>query len=493
MQFALRIMKNCLVFFATLSVLTAFEAQAQPGGYLDIYSDFDASQLSYDERRVLQLALALQGDYIGVLDGDWGWLSQRAIEAYSWREMGEAPAVWHIAILAGEFLFEAERSGWTLMYLDDFGVSLVFPNRAYREEPPTGAYVNWAHISSSLRISAARTGAEPMLQAHAHLLRNAERSSEPYLVRRDDRHITRVFDGTGYRYARSELLSGLWTTIIIYASRQDEPLLNAVAAGIAPGNLPPIRFPSGGYLERTLFAVEAVASRNLPDSPPTHAAPSGSATSSGHPSDRPSQLPASVGTAFMINGQGYLMTNAHVVEACRRIEVAGQDAQLLSASDQFDLAILVAPTLAEQASLAVAPNPAALNENIVAAGYPLQGILGGLNVTQGSVTSVTGMGGDGIHFQMSAPIQPGSSGGPVVDEFGNVVGVVVARLAPDMRDTERPDIPQNVNFAIRAEILQLLLAQNNVVFAIGEEEEALTPVEQGALVSAATHPVLCEH
>src|SRR5262249_43719633 len=82
-------------------------------------------------------------------------------------------------------------------------------------------------------------------------------------------------------------------------------------------------------------------------------------------------------------------------------------------------------------------------------GFPYSGVLSSSgNFTLGHVTSLTGVKDDTRFLQMSAPIQPGNSGGAVLDMSGSVIGVAVARL-----DAIANSIPQNVNFAIQTPIV----------------------------------------
>ena len=72
--------------------------------------------------------------------------------------------------------------------------------------------------------------------------------------------------------------------------------------------------------------------------------------------------------------------------------------------------------------------PARLNADVTVIGFPLHGLLGGLNVTRGAISSTSGIKGDDDYFQMTAAVQPGNSGGSVVNELGAVIGVVVSKL-----------------------------------------------------------------
>ena len=85
-----------------------------------------------------------------------------------------------------------------------------------------------------------------------------------------------------------------------------------------------------------------------------------------------------------------------------------------------------------------------LGDDIIAIGYPLKGVLSsGAVVTSGIVNAMTGLNDDTSAFQISATVQPGSSGGPIFDRSGNLVGIVRARLLSTTQAN-----PQNVNFGI---------------------------------------------
>ncbi len=95
-------------------------------------------------------------------------------------------------------------------------------------------------------------------------------------------------------------------------------------------------------------------------------------------------------------------------------------------------------------------------EDVLVAGYPLQDLLqNGLNVTVGNVSALVGFGGNTARLQMTAPVQPGNSGGPLLDRGAHLVGVVVSRLQAGSSADEA--IPQNVNFAVHGAVARLFL------------------------------------
>lgn len=183
------------------------------------------------------------------------------------------------------------------------------------------------------------------------------------------------------------------------------------------------------------------------------------------------QLPTfaqSYGTAFEVSDEGHLLTNQHVVASCRAIHIkrgALEDVVELVASDtQLDLALLFdGSRMADRTSHRRMTGGASLpyarfpddrhnftyGESVVVAGFPLPTLLGGINVTTGTVSALTGPNNDATLFQITAPIQGGNSGGPVLDSRGTVVGVVVATLDPVKLQKYAGVVPQNVNFAIQ--------------------------------------------
>jgi S1-C subfamily serine protease len=174
------------------------------------------------------------------------------------------------------------------------------------------------------------------------------------------------------------------------------------------------------------------------------------------PNDGPPKLYAS-GSGVFIDGRGDLITNAHVVRGCRvmRSPNLGQ-AQVVAVDQASDLALLRLPR-AGGPYARLRETGIRLGEPVTAAGYPLQDVLAnGLNITRGDVSALAGPGGDRRMLQISAPVQPGNSGGALLDGAGRLIGVVDARLNYDAQQ------PQNVNFAIAGFVVGAFLRENGV-------------------------------
>ncbi len=173
-----------------------------------------------------------------------------------------------------------------------------------------------------------------------------------------------------------------------------------------------------------------------------------------------SSPPKSSGTGFFISSDGYLVTNYHVVEEAENYSVrtrAGTlPATLVKADKTNDLALLkVSGTFA---ALPLATRPETLGQPVFTIGFPNPEVQGTQpKLTRGEISSLAGMQDDPRHFQISVPVQPGNSGGPLVDLNGNVVGIVSMRLG-DLRALKMTGaLPQNVNYAIKSSVLNHLL------------------------------------
>lgn len=170
----------------------------------------------------------------------------------------------------------------------------------------------------------------------------------------------------------------------------------------------------------------------------------------------------STGSGFGVGNNNYI-TNNHVVNGCSKLKVNSEMASIINKDPITDLALLKtnAPAIGQTAR--VRSDRIKIGEEIAVAGFPLRGLLSGFNFTKGNVSSLSGVGGDSRVLQITAPVQPGNSGGPLLDSYGNVIGVVVSKLSWKV-SAVTGDIPQNVNFAINANSLTSFLNSNDVAF-----------------------------
>jgi len=204
--------------------------------------------------------------------------------------------------------------------------------------------------------------------------------------------------------------------------------------------------------------------------------------------------PRSTGSGFFVTTDGHLVTNAHVVRACGEIRVDGHGAaRLLRADEDKDLALLKVAPRKPVAHVRVSPARAQLGQEVVVFGFPLSGILNnGLNVTTGIISSETGIANDRRIVQFTAAIQPGNSGGPILDVAGNLLAVVKAKFSDRFALNRGNFVPQNLNFGIDANVLAQFLARNGVkVQSAPEDAPTRTVAELAAVARSHTMLVSC--
>ena len=182
---------------------------------------------------------------------------------------------------------------------------------------------------------------------------------------------------------------------------------------------------------------------------------------------RPSvqQQVVSGGTGFLFSSRDYIITNWHVVKGAGSIEVKFPDgevikAKVLAKDNQNDIAVLKLsqspstqiPDLNFGDSSKVRPG-----DKVFTIGYPASSILGkNQKITDGIVSSITGIEDDPTMFQITVPIQPGNSGGPLFNESGEVIGITTASLSLNAIRSLGA-VPQNVNYAIKSSFVNNLL------------------------------------
>ena len=137
--------------------------------------------------------------------------------------------------------------------------------------------------------------------------------------------------------------------------------------------------------------------------------------------------------------------------------------------------ILRLPEPVADSALARGDNPIKPGEAVVVVGFPLQGLLSSqASVSAGIVSRLAGPRDDPHQLQITAPVQPGNSGSPLLDASGAVAGVVVAKLNA-LRFVKRTGaIPENVNFAVNGQYARALLDRSGVPYQTATADEALS-------------------
>lgn len=173
------------------------------------------------------------------------------------------------------------------------------------------------------------------------------------------------------------------------------------------------------------------------------------------------------GSAVRIHPDGLLLTNQHVVAGCNTVRRAGSDKALrVLASDTInDLAVLDGDEPSPDA-IKIHADTVRLGEDVSTYGFPLSGFLASAgNFTRGQISALSGADNNSSQLQFTAPVQPGSSGGPLLNDYGRLVGLVSSKAHALRIAKATNDIPQNVNFAVSAQTVRTFLTNNKVAYS----------------------------
>ena len=203
----------------------------------------------------------------------------------------------------------------------------------------------------------------------------------------------------------------------------------------------------------------------------------------------------SSGTAFAV-APGLLVTNQHVIAGCSSVEVIAADGRrtgsVVDADAQIDLALLRVTGIKGATARLRNPRDVRLGESVMVFGFPLTGALSSDgNFTSGLVSALRGLRDAAGEMQITAPIQPGNSGGPLMDASGLIIGVVQSKLDAIRSVRATGDIPQNVNFAISLKVLAEFLDKNEVAYRDAASAAPLDTARVADLAQSFTYRVEC--
>ena len=222
------------------------------------------------------------------------------------------------------------------------------------------------------------------------------------------------------------------------------------------------------------------------------------------------------GSGFFVSKLGHIVTNEHVVRQCGSVTVGDNankqvTASVIETDKRNDLALLrisstqmaSAETKTLISKLAVYFAPVAseglmrsddieLGEDVLVSGYPYGELFSNsIKVTKGIVSANKGMGDDSGQFQIDAAVQPGNSGGPIYDENGNIVGVVVAQLNKLKVAKAIGSLPENVNFGIKASTVRQFLTSAGLPTKWSNRTERKSTKELAQIAKNQTVMVVC--
>ncbi len=175
---------------------------------------------------------------------------------------------------------------------------------------------------------------------------------------------------------------------------------------------------------------------------------------------------AASGSGFYITSSGYILTNNHVIEGCRKVSLTHDgkevEANVIATDSKNDLAILKSNVRPKRFYKISKEDPKLL-DNVIIAGYPLgKRVSAAIKTSKGSITSLAGYGDNYSNFQTDAALNQGNSGGPIMDGSGNVIGVAVANFGKGAG-------VESFNFGIKSSTVKSFVSSNDINFTTGSK------------------------
>lgn len=200
----------------------------------------------------------------------------------------------------------------------------------------------------------------------------------------------------------------------------------------------------------------------------------------------PDQHSAVSGTCFVVAPDGKILSNEHVVANGRQIVVTLSDgrelvARTVTQSRNTDLALLEVDASNLDYLPLSSQRTANIGMEVFTVGYPVTSILGEeLKFTDGVISSLSGIGGEAAFMQITVPLQPGNSGGPLVNNFGEVVGITTSTAAIGAFFDRAGTLPQNVNWAVKSDYALLMFDQPAGLMQTPSRQEAIDRATKAA-------------
>jgi S1-C subfamily serine protease len=201
------------------------------------------------------------------------------------------------------------------------------------------------------------------------------------------------------------------------------------------------------------------------------------------------QPKTSTGTGFFINSNT-LITNNHVIDGCKELKVIRTGfettATTISVDKNNDLAILKTKKKSNIVLKFQNQQKVRIGESVIAMGYPLGDLLGNnIKLTTGNISALNGLLNDFTKMQFTAPVQPGNSGGPLLNNKGSVIGIIYAKL--------NNNIAQNVNLAIKYSVAKMFLDANDIEYEINQNSAKQEVVDIAQQVKNGVVQIICTH
>ena len=459
--------------FLALCLYAASLPLVQSQGHAQSYDRAKSAfaQFEVETRVEIELLLMATGDYNGLLEEELSRRGFSAIQKFETRN-----GIYTDGIISSSELETLRREGWA--FTESLGLAkrqfarnqaeLFVPQRLFTSETPTARGFGFRHVNDSVSLDITSI---PLTEANFRDVfdklsaENSRRTISYKLLKPGFFVVSGKFDGKSF-YSRFHVNS-VGTTGFTFSWSE----------GV---------FPAG---QRTSVLLSNLFFTEISEHPNTGAIPLPDADSG--PNEAEPKI--STGSGFFVSSDGVGITNQHVIEDCDTIVLPGYGQALIIKTDPSnDLAMIELRNKKRTSFAIVRKEPATLGEPVFAIGFPLAGALdNGLNITNGIVSSLAGIGNDSRQIQFTAAVQHGNSGGPLLDETGAVIGIVHAKFDDSILYENTGSVPQNLSYAVRSEILRVFLSTAGKLMTKDSERPKKSPSEIAAAATKYAFQVIC--
>lgn len=478
-----------LVHLAVLFLLVS--AGASQADYKSSKTWFN--EMSYQERIRTQFLLVFTGDYGAIVDGTFGKLTYRALTSFQKNREYTPDGVLDAAellVLQRDGLDLVKRVGFETRNEASTGITLGVPMKLFEAPSPSKRGQRWQAYDGSIELETLRVARSET--AYRDLFRRLTRTDggrtiDYKLLRNDYFVVSGTNEGRDF-YVRMMKTSTDSRGFSLSWAPRHAVFMDRVAVAMSNS----LRFFESDPETGKLDAMTSAPDLSSGD------ADGKEAVAQAGKADRTRKLPAgsSSGSGYLVSASGHIGTNAHVVSDCSFLEVPGHGTASLVQADLInDLAIIQLDSKrADHFAQFRSEQPIARGEEVFVLGYPFAQILdNNLNFTYGIVSSLAGVKGDIRHFMVSAPVQPGNSGGPVLDRTGAVIGTVVSRLDKFKTLQVAGDLPENINFAIRGRLMSTFMESLGLAPAYNTITRLKSPTAIDEEAARYTVQILCKN
>lgn len=470
-----------------------------------------AERLDLGTRMQIQDDLIWVGEYNGVIDGEMGTKTIAGIKSF--QRTHKLPSTGVIDRQTIDRLIlesDAARANadFGAVLDEESGIKIGLPKAYLGPGKPTGRGTAWKHsVDGRFSIETVRISEygrrlediyDRLVATHGKTITYKTRKVDWFVISGERKKDRKKFyvrfherdgDIRGFSTTWDSRHSNRFERIVVAMANSFEPFAIGALPPRSPDEVASAPVDGGPHQSEGLPPTDTTP--GLPPQPEITPEPAVGGPSEPLPPDGPKAV--SSGTGFVVSSNA-ILTNAHVIQGCEKVVVGiFGEARRTIADQANDLALVFVEEISLPPPLPISQTAPGLGEQVLALGYPLRSLLAdSLNATVGNISSVAGIGNDVRFLQMTAAVQPGNSGGPLMNLKGDVVGVVSAKLDALVVASKTGDIPQSVNFAIKSTVARMFLESNGTSpssLAEPTEEKSIPAVAESARRSVL--PIVC--